>query len=48
MEKYSAHHQGRLVSSGFSYNSGRNTEWLTIPQLRRLIREHVDATFDLT
>jgi UDP-N-acetylglucosamine 4,6-dehydratase (inverting) len=48
MEQYTAHHQGRRVAPGFSYNSGRNTEWLSVPQLRQLIREHVDASFDLT
>lgn len=48
MEQYAAHHQGRAVPPGFSYNSGRNDVWLTVPQLRQLIREYVDATFDLT
>lgn len=48
MEQYCAHHQGRQVPPGFSYQSGKNTQWLTIPELRKLIREHVDSTFDLT
>lgn len=48
MDSYAAHHQGQPVSPGFSYNSGRNSDWLSVPQLRRLIREHVDPTFDLT
>jgi hypothetical protein len=46
-EQYSAHHDGRPVPEGFSYNSGRNSEWLTVARLRQLIREHVDASFDL-
>jgi UDP-N-acetylglucosamine 4,6-dehydratase len=48
MEQYAAHHRGTPVPEGFSYNSGRNAEWLTVPEIRRLIREHVDPSFDLT
>ncbi len=33
------------VEIGFKYNSGTNDEWLTIEQLRSLIRVHVDADF---
>lgn len=33
------------VAEGFTYNSGQNTEWLTIDNLRNLIIEHVDAQF---
>ncbi|MFC4221709.1 UDP-N-acetylglucosamine 4,6-dehydratase (inverting) [Flagellimonas marina] len=33
------------VPEGFKYNSGENTEWETIENLRSLIREHVDETF---
>lgn len=29
----------------FHYDSGTNTEWLTVDQLRSLLREHVDPTF---
>ncbi|UTW67165.1 UDP-N-acetylglucosamine 4,6-dehydratase (inverting) [bacterium SCSIO 12643] len=34
----------KLVPSGFSYNSGDNTEWETIDSLRSLIKSHVDST----
>jgi UDP-N-acetylglucosamine 4,6-dehydratase (inverting) len=34
-----------LVSDGFSYNSGTNTEWETVDTLRALIKEHVDPNF---
>jgi UDP-N-acetylglucosamine 4,6-dehydratase len=34
------------VEEGFSYNSLNNTEWLTIDQLRLLIKEHVDPNFN--
>jgi len=36
---------GRRCADGFSYNSGTNSEWLSVEQLRALIREHVDPTF---
>lgn len=35
------------VKIGFTYNSGENTEWETIDSLRRLIKEHVDSTFEV-
>ena len=33
------------VRAGFAYNSGSNPEFLTVEQLRALIREHVDPAF---
>ena len=42
---YAAHHHAVLVESGFRYCSGTNTDWLTVDQLRDLIRRHVDPTF---
>ena len=33
------------VPPGFAYNSGSNPEFLTVEQLRALIREHVDPAF---
>jgi FlaA1/EpsC-like NDP-sugar epimerase len=35
----------RLAEPGFSYNSRTNPDFLTVKQLRDLIREHVDPTF---
>jgi UDP-N-acetylglucosamine 4,6-dehydratase len=40
--------EGRSFSSveqGFAYNSGSNAEFLSVEQLRELIREHVDSGF---
>ena len=34
-----------LVEPGFAYNSGSNEEFLTVEQLRHLIKEHVDNSF---
>lgn len=33
------------VEPGFSYNSGKNTEWVSIEEMRYLIRTHVDPDF---
>lgn len=35
------------VSPGFAYNSGTNTDFLSVEEIRRLIREHIDANFSL-
>ena len=48
MAEYCQHHKGTPVAEGFSFNSGRNPDWLTVPQIRALIRQHVDPAFDLT
>ena len=34
------------VDNGFAYNSGSNPDFLSIAQLRELIKEHVDPTFE--
>lgn len=44
MKKYNAHR----VTEGFKYNSGANTEWLTVPEIRSLVKKHVDPQFSLT
>ncbi|MCP9236763.1 UDP-N-acetylglucosamine 4,6-dehydratase (inverting) [Lewinella sp. JB7] len=35
----------RLVETGFSYNSGTNTEWVSVEELREFIVTHVDPEF---
>lgn len=37
---------GKRCEYGFRYNSGTNTEWLNVEQIRDLIRKHVDAAFE--
>lgn len=44
-EEYMAHFDAKAVEQGFKYNSGTNTEWLTVEQIRELITKHVDADF---
>ena len=35
----------KSVDHGFAYNSGTNPDFLTVDQLRSLIIEHVDSSF---
>ena len=35
----------KKVEQGFTYNSGSNTEWVSVEELRILIQEHVDKSF---
>ena len=35
----------RPVEPGFAYNSGSNPDFLSVEQLRALVREHVDPSF---
>jgi UDP-N-acetylglucosamine 4,6-dehydratase/5-epimerase len=44
---FADHFNAKKVPQGFQYNSGENTEWLTVSDIRRLITEHVDATFQI-
>lgn len=46
-QDYLTHHKAIKVPFGFKYNSGTNTEWETIDSLRNLIKEHVDANFEV-
>jgi UDP-N-acetylglucosamine 4,6-dehydratase len=41
IEKFKSHFGGKHCPDGFCYNSGTNSEWLTIEQLRTLIKDHV-------
>lgn len=42
-EKFSA----KKVPQGFKYNSGSNTDWLTVEQIRDQIKKHVDPQFSV-
>lgn len=35
----------KMVGAGFSYNSGQNKQFLTVDELRELIKIHVDPNF---
>ncbi|MEW5796624.1 MAG: UDP-N-acetylglucosamine 4,6-dehydratase (inverting) [Candidatus Zixiibacteriota bacterium] len=42
IDRYMEAFEGRYCQPGFRYCSGINTEWLSVDDLRRLIRRHVD------
>jgi FlaA1/EpsC-like NDP-sugar epimerase len=42
---YCEHNGSKLVTPGFAYNSGTNPDFLTVEQLRELIRQDVDPNF---
>lgn len=45
IEKYLEKRAAQPVSCDFSYNSGTNPDFLTVEQIRALIRHHVDPDF---
>lgn len=47
LEDYIKEFKAEPVEQGFTYNSGKNTEWETVESLRKLIKEHVDPTFEI-
>ena len=45
LQAYCDSHGGKPVQPGFAYNSGSNERFLTVEEIRALIREHVDPGF---
>lgn len=41
------HFRAIRVNQGFRYNSGENDEWLSVGELRKLIKEQVDPLFEI-
>jgi len=39
--------EGKPCEFGFKYNSGTNADWLTVEQIRTLIKQHVDKGFTI-
>jgi UDP-N-acetylglucosamine 4,6-dehydratase len=44
-EKYLKHYNAKEVERGFTYNSGTNTEWVSVEEMRELIKKYVDPNF---
>jgi FlaA1/EpsC-like NDP-sugar epimerase len=42
IDDYAERMNGQRVQAGFSYDSGNNSEFLSVPQLRALIEKHVE------
>ena len=47
IDDYINHFNAVKVPEGFNYNSGTNTEWLSIDEMRQMIKEHVDPDFKI-
>lgn len=45
-QHYCNHNGCAMVPPGFAYNSGTNTDFLSVEKLRELIRENVDPSFN--
>jgi UDP-N-acetylglucosamine 4,6-dehydratase (inverting) len=45
VEKFMTAFDGKRCERGFAYNSGTNSEWLSVDELRELITTHVDPAF---
>lgn len=42
---YMSHYRAKPVEPGFRYSSGANDQWLTVEEIRTLIRQHLDPNF---
>jgi UDP-N-acetylglucosamine 4,6-dehydratase/5-epimerase len=47
LQEYITHFNATKVEEGFCYNSGTNTEWLSVEKLRELIISHIDSKFEI-
>jgi UDP-N-acetylglucosamine 4,6-dehydratase (inverting) len=46
-DKYLKHFNARMLTPGFRYNSGTNTDWETVETLREKIKKYVDRNFSV-
>ncbi len=47
LEKYVEKYNAKKVEQGFCYNSGQNTDWVSVEEMRSLIKEYVDPDFSI-
>jgi UDP-N-acetylglucosamine 4,6-dehydratase (inverting) len=47
LEEWEKAFNAKKVPEGFRYNSATNTEWLNVAELRALIKQHVDPSFEV-
>ena len=45
LKDFIEHFQAKKVIDGFQYSSGNNDEWVSVEELRLLIKQHVDPKF---
>ena len=46
VEEFVSHFKAKKVEEGFSYNSNQNENWESVQSIRKLIKQHVDPTFE--
>lgn len=46
VDEWRKHFKAEKVAIGFKYNSGTNSEWLDVEELRKLIKTHVEPNFN--
>ena len=44
-DKYLKHYNAKSVPKGFRYNSGENSEWISVKEMQELIKKYVDSNF---
>ncbi|MDR9410666.1 MAG: hypothetical protein RI573_17610 [Balneolaceae bacterium] len=47
LDEYIEHFNAKKVDLGFRYNSGENDDWVSVEDIRKLIKEHVDPNFSV-
>lgn len=47
LEEYIEHFNAEKVDLGFRYNSGENDDWVSVEDIRELIKKHVDPDFSV-
>lgn len=47
IDEFISQFNAKKVPEGFNYNSFNNSEWETVETLRKLIKQHVDSTFEV-
>ncbi len=47
LDDFIQHFNAKKVQAGFNYNSGQNNEWLSVEDIRKLIKKYVDSSFEV-
>jgi hypothetical protein len=47
-DSYCDEHGGKPAAAGYAYHSETHSDFLSIAQLRDLIRQHVDPAFEMS
>ena len=47
LEEYITYYKATKVLEGFSYSSGKNTEWLSVENIRVLIKKYLYPDFQV-